>query len=73
MIKPFTFALGAVLALASTPAAAGPLTITVTDLRNSDGVVRACITALEDAFPRCNRVAHAFDSRRSLAIRLKAD
>lgn len=48
-------ALGAGLFGMAAPAAAGTITITVTDLRNSDGVVRACITSLERAFPRCNR------------------
>ena len=53
------FALGASLAALSTPAVAGTITITVTDIRNSDGVVRACITAVESAFPRCNRDPNA--------------
>ncbi|MEL1251887.1 DUF2141 domain-containing protein [Aurantiacibacter gilvus] len=29
------------------------MTITVTNLRNEDGVVRACMTRDEDRFPRC--------------------
>ena len=29
------------------------VTITVTNIRNDDGVVRACMTADEDEFPRC--------------------
>lgn len=40
---------------AAAPATAGGLTITVTDVRNTKGVVRVCITAVEDAFPRCDR------------------
>ena len=43
----------------ATPAAAGTITFTVTDIRNSQGVVRACITSLESAFPRCNRDPNA--------------
>lgn len=37
------------------PAAAGTVTITVTDLRSSEGVVRACMTTVENVFPRCVR------------------
>jgi len=48
-------ALGAALASAAAPAAAGTITITVTDLRNSDGVIRACMTTVESIFPRCAR------------------
>jgi uncharacterized protein (DUF2141 family) len=44
-------ALGSV-ALAQ-PAKAGEVVITVTDLRNSKGVVRACMTTREDIFPKC--------------------
>ncbi|WP_299195922.1 DUF2141 domain-containing protein [uncultured Erythrobacter sp.] len=37
------------------PAAAQSLTVTITDVRSSDGVVRACLTAMESTFPRCDR------------------
>ncbi|WP_367276279.1 DUF2141 domain-containing protein [uncultured Erythrobacter sp.] len=40
---------------ASAPAAAGNVTITITDLRNTKGVVRACMTTVENVFPRCRR------------------
>ncbi|MDP2131331.1 MAG: DUF2141 domain-containing protein [Erythrobacter sp.] len=43
---------GGVLAAAS-PALAGDVVITVTDLRSAKGVVRACMTTREDIFPRC--------------------
>ena len=51
----------AVLALATAtiatfsaaPALAGEVVITVTDLRSSKGVVRACMTTRADIFPRC--------------------
>ncbi|PKP98399.1 MAG: hypothetical protein CVT76_02465 [Alphaproteobacteria bacterium HGW-Alphaproteobacteria-15] len=38
---------------AASPALAGDVVITVTDLRSSKGVVRACMTTREDIFPRC--------------------
>ena len=49
------FLLAAATLSAAAPAAAGSVTITVTDLRNTDGVVRACMTTVEDIFPRCIR------------------
>ena len=48
-------ALGAATLAAAAPASAGSVTITVTGLRNTDGVVRACLTTREDVFPRCIR------------------
>jgi uncharacterized protein (DUF2141 family) len=44
---------GAVLAGFAAPAAAGSITITVTDVRSSKGVVRACMTTRQAIFPRC--------------------
>lgn len=38
---------------AAPPALAGDVVITVTDLRSSKGVVRACMTTREDIFPKC--------------------
>ncbi len=38
---------------AATPAQAGEVVITVTDLRSSKGVVRACMTTRADIFPKC--------------------
>lgn len=49
------FALFAASAAMASPAAAGTVTITVTDLRSSDGVVRACMTQVRAIFPRCIR------------------
>lgn len=46
-------ALGVPLAAMASPAAADTVTITVTDLRNTKGVVRACMTTREDVFPKC--------------------
>ena len=41
-------------ALAS-PAAAGEVVITITDLRSTEGVVRACMTTKEKIFPKCRK------------------
>lgn len=35
------------------PASTGEVVITVTDLRNTKGVVRACMTTRADIFPKC--------------------
>ena len=50
---PLALALG--LSGFASPAMAGTVTITVTDLRNTEGVVRACMTTMESVFPRCAR------------------
>ena len=52
-------ALTAALGATAAPTLAGSVTITITNLRDDDGVVRVCMTAVEDAFPRCNRDANA--------------
>ena len=59
MKRVLTMGLAASLVGFAAPASAGSITITVTDLRNTEGVVRACITAVENAFPRCNRDPNA--------------
>lgn len=41
--------------LTSSPALAGEVVITVTDLRSSKGVVRACMTMRSDVFPKCSK------------------
>jgi uncharacterized protein (DUF2141 family) len=49
-----TLALAALAAvLPATPALAGDVVITVTDLRSTKGVVRACMTTRADIFPKC--------------------
>lgn len=57
MIRLAPLALAAPLVMASAglaaPASAGTVTITVTDLRNTKGVVRACMTTVKAIFPRC--------------------
>ena len=40
-------------AFGAAPALAGEVVITVTDLRSTKGVVRACMTTREDIFPKC--------------------
>jgi uncharacterized protein (DUF2141 family) len=44
---------GLAAAFGAAPALAGEVVITVTDLRSSKGVVRACMTTREDVFPKC--------------------
>ena len=46
-------ALAGATTAASAPASANDVTITVTDLRNHKGVVRACMTMRADVFPKC--------------------
>lgn len=40
-------------AFGAVPALAGDVVITVTDLRSTKGVVRACMTTRQDIFPKC--------------------
>jgi len=55
MPKLALLAMGGLLVATSAPVSAGTVTITVTDLRNTKGVVRACMTTVENVFPRCIR------------------
>ncbi|MEM6474590.1 MAG: DUF2141 domain-containing protein [Pseudomonadota bacterium] len=43
------------IAGAAAPAMASDVVITVTNIRSSEGVVRACITADRKSFPKCNK------------------
>ena len=65
---------GVVLA-ASAPASAGTVTITVTDLRNTKGVVMACMTTKENIFPRCRRDPNSYrtqvEAANSITIRFE--
>ena len=45
---------------AAVPAQAADVVITVTDIRNTKGVVRACMTARADVFPKCNKDPNAY-------------
>ena len=47
-------------ALAAAPAQAGDVVITVTDIRSSKGVVRACMTTRADIFPKCIKDPNAY-------------
>jgi len=60
MMRFALLALGAGSAGLAAPAAAGTVTITVTDLRNSEGVVRACMTTVESVFPRCAKDPNSY-------------
>ena len=42
------------------PALAGDVVITVTDLRSTKGVVRACMTTRADVFPKCIKDPNAY-------------
>lgn len=46
-------ALALAAALPAAPVLAGDVVITVTDLRSTKGVVRACMTTRADIFPKC--------------------
>ena len=39
------------------------VTVTVTDLRNADGVVRACMTQDQESFPRCRGIPGAYAAK----------
>ncbi len=53
MRAPLLALAGLAAAVGAAPALAGEVVITVTDLRSSKGVVRACMTTREDVFPKC--------------------
>ena len=53
MRAPLLALAGLAAAFGAAPALAGEVVITVTDLRSSKGVVRACMTTREDVFPKC--------------------
>jgi uncharacterized protein (DUF2141 family) len=53
-------AAGAVMVAAAAPAQASDVVITVTNIRSTKGVVRACMTARADVFPKCNKDPNAY-------------
>lgn len=55
MIRRAGLAFAAASAAIATPAAAGEVVITITDLRSTEGVVRACMTTQEKIFPKCRK------------------
>jgi uncharacterized protein (DUF2141 family) len=50
---------GLAAAMPAAPALAGDVVITVTDVRSAKGVVRACLTARANVFPKCNQDPNA--------------
>lgn len=54
---------GAPLPHSATTGKAAKVVVTVTNLRNADGVVLACMTASEKNFPKCRGVAGTKSSR----------
>ncbi len=48
-------ALAGVMLAAAVPATAGEVVITITDMRSTKGVVRACMTTEETIFPQCRK------------------
>ncbi|MEL6876694.1 MAG: DUF2141 domain-containing protein [Pseudomonadota bacterium] len=43
----------------ATPASAGEVVITITDMRSTKGVVRACMTTQKKVFPKCRKDPNA--------------
>ncbi|WP_234030260.1 DUF2141 domain-containing protein [Erythrobacter mangrovi] len=54
-LLPFALLLGA-----AAPGDGATITVSVTDLRNAKGIVRACMTTDADKFPRCRGVPGAY-------------
>ncbi|MEM7689443.1 MAG: DUF2141 domain-containing protein [Pseudomonadota bacterium] len=46
---------GLMAAALAAPASAGDVVITITDMRSTEGVVRACMTTKEKIFPKCRK------------------
>ena len=44
------------------PHAGADISITITDLRNDHGVVRACMTSQQERFPKCRGVTQAYSA-----------
>lgn len=57
--RPGLLALGALALLGAAPPQSGEIAVTVTGLRSSAGVVRACMTPDPDHFPKCRGVEGA--------------
>lgn len=58
-MKLASLALAGLVTAAAAPAAANEVLITVTDVRSTKGVIRACLTADAKSFPRCNKDPNA--------------
>jgi len=50
-----TLTLSSAALIGAHPAVAGEVVITITDLRSTKGVVRACMTTQEKIFPKCRK------------------
>ncbi|MEM6828126.1 MAG: DUF2141 domain-containing protein [Pseudomonadota bacterium] len=55
MKRASNLALASAALTGATPALAGDVVITITDLRSTEGVVRACMTTQEKIFPKCRK------------------
>ena len=55
MKRASNLALASAALTGTTPALAGDVVITITDLRSTEGVVRACMTTQEKIFPKCRK------------------
>ena len=56
-------ALSSALVVAATPPRPGEVAVTITDMRNAEGMVLACMTSDPDRFPRCRGDANAYRVR----------
>ena len=50
----------ATMLVGAAPPTGADITVAVTDIRNSEGVVRACMTRDPDSFPKCRGVEGAY-------------
>lgn len=55
-------AASAALLAGATPPKSGDITVAVTDLRSGKGVVRACLTAHSETFPKCRKEAATYET-----------
>lgn len=55
MRRACALALAAIMTAGAAPAAAGEVEITITNMRSTEGVVRACMTTQEKIFPKCRK------------------
>ena len=73
MLKPLLLVMCAAATAGMQSAPKGDINVTITDLRSTEGVVRACLTRDRDTFPRCDKDPHArhliVDAGGDLALR----
>ena len=63
MTRLILIAIGGALVTSGAPVSAGTVTITVTDLRNTKGVVMACMTTKQSIFPKCRRDPNSYRTK----------